>query len=215
MRKHSFLALAGVLCGCSSTSTPTAYTPYTGVDIPTAEIVAGVGCGEGGIDHYAAIVSPSSDAGSLADLFAADAGMVLGSVFACYVPNGVFESLDAATYDVWIYAYSAGLPPNLPCANATCPLQPADIATLVNDQSVPGLQALRSMKCVVTALTGAHPLANACRVLRPPALPDGSTADAAASGDAADAGAGDTGDATDVTAQADADAGDADDASLE
>src|SRR4029077_3925163 len=67
----SIAAVAGccALAGCQQSAPTTAYTPITGIEIPSAELVLGHGCGTGGqhqVYKYAAIVT-YYDAGSNQD----------------------------------------------------------------------------------------------------------------------------------------------------
>jgi hypothetical protein len=75
LRTLGLLALAGacVVAACSTTTATTAYTPITGIEIKSAALVAGFGCGTGDtqVYRYAAVVSFAPVAGTEAG---ADAG---------------------------------------------------------------------------------------------------------------------------------------------
>jgi hypothetical protein len=97
--------------------------------------------------------------------------IVAASEFACFDPSGVFVNLDGgADFDVWIFAYPAGIPADLPCSQGTCALSVDDVMTkLVNDENTAGEMALFTMLCLGTPEVGQHPAAHDCRMLRSPA----------------------------------------------
>jgi hypothetical protein len=163
-----FLALgAAALAACTTSTAATTYTPYTGVDVPTSAVTAGVGCAsadsDGGIDHYIAFLAPASDAGTPLDVNPKT--LLAAGSFACFTPNGVFENVDAsATFDVWIFAFPPGLPSGVPCDAGTCALNAADAwGRIVYDVVDAGEQPTVVLRCTAVAESGAHPAAYGCQ----------------------------------------------------
>jgi hypothetical protein len=112
-------AVLGVaLVGCpTTTTTPTIFTPVTGIEIDSASLVFGFGCGTGStqVFKYAAVVSIAPPGGG-------DAGIQTGisGVFDCFA-NATFSNLplDAGSSDftLQIFAFNeASFPPELACA---------------------------------------------------------------------------------------------------
>src|SRR5579864_3752000 len=117
------VALWGNLAGCSTSAPSTAYTPITGIQIPSAELVAGHGCGNGGhqqVYKYAAVIA-YSDAGPGEDGGGAIPGALTSAVFDCFA-DGIFSNLpqsDAgnSSFAITIYAYNlCSFPPQLACS---------------------------------------------------------------------------------------------------
>jgi hypothetical protein len=128
VRTLGLLAAAGAsaLGACTSTTTPTTYTPITGILINSGALVTGFGCGQrpGEVYRYAAVVTFQTDGGK-AGAPVTQNGMPLTNIFECWT-NGVFENLPSSdagslTFNVAIFAYDyasylrAGLPSNLGC----------------------------------------------------------------------------------------------------
>jgi hypothetical protein len=128
LRILGLLAAAGTaaMAACTTTTTTTTFTPITGIEIRSAALVAGFGCGLGAgqVFRYAAALSfaGGSDAGALVQ----QNGVPLTNIFDCFA-DGVFENLPSSdagslTFNVAIFAYNedayftAGLPANLGCA---------------------------------------------------------------------------------------------------
>jgi hypothetical protein len=194
------LGVAGAMAACSTSNTATIYTPYTGIDVPTASVIAGVGCAApdgapGGIDHWLAFLTPVPDAGNAMD--AGDAGsidpipdsgseIVAAGIFSCYTPTGTFENINAAlTYDVWVLGFPPGVPADLHCDAGTCALSGADALTLFEQ----GLQqAIVALRCTAVGESGSHPFAHDCvRFDTGAPLDSGSVPDAAGDGSTPDA----------------------------
>jgi hypothetical protein len=128
LRILGLLAAAGTaaVVACTTTTTTTTFTPITGIEIQSAALVAGFGCGTGPgqVFRYAAAVSfaGGNDAGALVQ----QSGVPLTNIFDCFA-DGVFENLPSSdagslTFNVAIFAYNeddyvtkAGLPANLGC----------------------------------------------------------------------------------------------------
>ncbi|HEV3190502.1 MAG TPA: hypothetical protein VGY54_08400, partial [Polyangiaceae bacterium] len=100
-----------LLGSCTSSTTPGASAPYTGINIDSQSLVSGFGCGTapGQVYRYLAKVDVAPEAGP------PGANIPAIGVFDCYA-NGVFENLpvsEAGSYDyvVTIYAWDkASLP---------------------------------------------------------------------------------------------------------
>ncbi len=129
----ALLFLFGSGCG-QSTTLP--YTPYSGVEIPSSDVVAGVGCGAapGQVFGYAAVLGDPSDASSPSLTPLPDgAPPVYASVFSCFT-DGAFSGVSTspgggATVELWIYAYdeakfeaAQATVADFNCGNPTCPL---------------------------------------------------------------------------------------------
>jgi hypothetical protein len=121
-RRASLSALAAsavvacVSAGCDSSTAVLSYTPYQGINIDSASLVAPFGCGTGPgqVYRYVAAVSElpatpdASDASDASRLADAGAGQVLATgVFDCFY-DGVFEGLPPppASFGVVIYAFT-------------------------------------------------------------------------------------------------------------
>lgn len=126
----ALLAAAGAsaVAACTSSTTTTTFTPITGIEIQSASLVAGFGCGTepNQVYRYVAALSFASgpDGGAVgAPVF--QSGVPLTNIFECF-SDGVFENLPTSdagslTFKVSVFAYSqgayiaAGLPSNLGC----------------------------------------------------------------------------------------------------
>ncbi len=202
---------ATALAACQTSTVATTYTPYTGIDVPTASVTAGVGCAspetDGGIDHYLAFLAPAAGAATPAAV--PPSSITAAGSFACFTPAGTFESIDAsATYDVWIFGFPAGLPSGeaVACDAGTCALNPASAwGAILYDLGDAGEVPTVALRCTAMGETGAHPFAYGCERVGGSAAVEGGVADAdlADAGDAAppDGGDGAPGDAAaDATA---------------
>jgi hypothetical protein len=105
----------GALEGCTPTAPTTSYTPVTGIEIPSADIVAGHGCGNRAPDQvykYAALVT-YGDAGCGGNANGGgDTSMspVASGVFDCFA-DGVFSNLPqsdagSSSFVISIYGYN-------------------------------------------------------------------------------------------------------------
>jgi hypothetical protein len=126
----ALLAAAGAsaVAACTSSTTTTTFTPITGIEIDSASLVAGFGCGTGENQVYryvAALNFASGLDGGAPGAAVVQSNVPLTNIFECF-SDGVFENLppsDAGslTFKVSIFAYSqsayiaAGLPANLGC----------------------------------------------------------------------------------------------------
>jgi hypothetical protein len=127
------IAMSGLsLARCTDSTPVVALTPYTGINIDSASLVSGLGCGTapGQVYRYVARVDAARDAAATA------AGFLAVAVFDCYA-DGVFENLpasDAGSYDftLTIYAWDRpSLPPSLDCDGGPCAPPSSDtLATL-------------------------------------------------------------------------------------
>ncbi len=185
------VAAAGMLAGCPAAATTTAYTPITGIDIRSASLVAGFGCGtgDGQVFRYAAFLK-------YVDGDAVRAGPAAYSgVFDCY-SDGIFSNLptdDAGSlsFFVRIIAWNqASFPAALSCdpddvpdtGFTICPGDTPDAA--LSEEGTPNW----TTTCTATQQSGVSVLA----VCAPLATPDGgsdagsddASADAPAAGDA-------------------------------
>jgi hypothetical protein len=209
-------AAAGAL-GCNSSSATSTFTPITGIEIRSADLVAGIGCGttvplDGGpgtVFRYAAVLSHATldDAGrpEVDDAGAVIGAPVFSNIFDCFA-NGVFENLPASdagslTYAISIYAYDladytrAALPPNLGCAPA------GSDASVCTPASTPLTASQVEAATYVTVCTATQqsgvPVIAVCPPLRPPGaneVPPAPGADASALDGAADGAAMESGD---------------------
>jgi hypothetical protein len=125
------LAAALLGAGCNAAATTTAYTPITGLQISSSDVVAGHGCGTGAqqVYKYAAVVSsPTADGGTPA--------FRTSGVFDCFA-DGVFSNLPSLdggnpTFVISIFAYDqASFPDALQCPANTAPC-PGDDAGAVD-----------------------------------------------------------------------------------
>lgn len=160
----SWVAAAGLgaLAGCSTSAPSSPYTPITGIDIPSADLAVGHGCGngtEGQVYRYAAVVAyddagagPDDDGGS------ANANAVASGVFDCFA-DGIFSNLpqsDAGnlSFTIAIYAYNhCSFPPMLACAMDTSAACPAEDPSVVA-QSIAMQPSNWTTTCVATQLPG-------------------------------------------------------------
>jgi len=179
----SMSGLPWLTAGCTDSSTPVALTPYTGINIDSASLISGFGCGTapGQVFRYVVRVDSAPDTG------APGAGLPAIGVFDCYT-DGVFEALplsDAGNYDfaLTIYAWDqASLPPLLDCDGGPCsPPSPDALASVA-----PG--AKWTTTCTATQQPGAVIFASCARLhLRPAEIgADASAPGADASADALD-----------------------------
>jgi hypothetical protein len=210
-------AVLGVaLVGCPSTNTTTTlFTPITGIEIDSASLVFGFGCGTGSTEvfKYAAILQfspPPPDGGdasfSLPD--GGDAGVKTGiasGVFDCFV-NAAFSNLcpdggtctpGSSSFTIQIFAFNeASFPPELAsCDPGEGGTQgPCTVASaVIHFESMANWTAV----CTATQVVGVTVPA-VCGPLVPvgaqpgqgDAGSDASASDAGSTGDAADGGAG-------------------------
>jgi hypothetical protein len=178
----SLLAIAAGAVACTTASATTVYTPVTGIQIPSATVVAGFGCGTSAdqVYRYAAVISTS--VGDAAP------SVLASSVFACFA-DGIFSNLPITTTDqtftVAIYAYDqASFPPSLDCTSSPCP---GDEAGTVDEWTG---SASWTTTCTGMEVAGITTLAT-CQPLKPTAsasTPSGGDAGGEAGGD--DAGTG-------------------------
>jgi hypothetical protein len=116
----SLLPLAAGAAACTSSTATSIYTPVTGIQIPSATVVAGYGCGTGAgqVYRYAAVISTSVND-------AAAPSILASSVFPCFA-DGVFSNLPVTVsnqqFRIAIYAYNqASFPAALDCTSSPCP----------------------------------------------------------------------------------------------
>jgi hypothetical protein len=182
--------------GCSSSSSTLAYTPYTGIDVLSSVVMAGVGCGDQGdlVFRYAVVLADPSDAGSPSLAPLPDGGPpVWASVFSCFT-NGAFASITTAPsggplVQAWIYAYDVtdfqpaqATVPAFGCLDPTCLLTLDDVRAMLQTRST------YTTTCTAMPESGDHVL-SACGSLRPtPAPSDAAAPDAPASSSSTDAG---------------------------
>jgi hypothetical protein len=119
--------VAAGLLGCpTSTSSTLVFTPITGIQIDSAQLVAGFGCGTGPgqVFQYAAVVSFAPlgpDGGVESDGDAGPLEVVTSGVFDCFA-NGILSNLPvseagSSAYTLQIFAFNeASFPPQLACA---------------------------------------------------------------------------------------------------
>ena len=156
------LAAAGptALAACTSSTTPTTFTPITGIEIASAALVAGFGCGmgPGQVYRYAAVVTYQNGLGAgEAGAPVTQSGVPLTNVFDCFA-DGVFENLPSSdagslTFKVAIFAYSfndygaAGLPASVGCP----PVPDAGNCTPSSQPVTPGQERLATLTTTCTA----------------------------------------------------------------
>jgi hypothetical protein len=195
VRILGLLAAGASVAACTSSTTATTYTPITGIEIRSAALVSGFGCGPapGQVWRYVATVSYRSGPGAgEAGAPVVQNGVPLTNIFECFA-DGVFENLPSSdagslTFTVAIFAYSqqdyerAGLPAGLACP----PVQDGGLCT-PSSQAVSSAQeglATWTTLCTATQEAGT-PVIAVCGPLEGPAAPfemgDGST-DAAGDG---------------------------------
>jgi hypothetical protein len=179
----SSLAIALGAAACTTSTTTTVYTPITGIQIPSATIVSGYGCGAGAdqVYRYAAVISaPVGDA--------ATSSVLASSVFPCF-SDGVFSNLPVSTtsaFSVAIYAFNqASFPTALDCTSSPCPGDDAGaVAAAI-------AAANWTTTCTGTEIAGVTAIAT-CPPLQPTAAaPGGSAGDSGAEGAADDGPTGD------------------------
>ena len=190
-------ALIVVLAGCPNTASTSIYTPPTGIQIDSQNLVEGIGCGPGPgqVYRYAAVIGdPEKDGG---------VGIAMGTtpitsgVFDCF-SDALFANLaqpdgGPTDYGIDIYAYDRASFPaelggceNLPL-NVSCP---GDDASVVRHYAA---QATWTTHCRDTQTQGVPQFAN-CDPLEPAPVEGGMQSDAGdattsgdASGEASDA----------------------------
>ena len=155
------LAAAGTSAlACTSSTTATTYTPITGIEIASAALVAGFGCGTGPgqVYRYAAVVSYKNGLGAgEAGAPVTQSGVPLTNIFDCFA-DGVFENLPSSdagslTFSVAIFAYSsddyakAGLPANVGCP----PVPDGGTCTPSSQPVTPAQQRLATWTTLCTA----------------------------------------------------------------
>ena len=192
----SWALLPLAAAGCSSSSSTLAYTPYTGVDVLSSGVTAGVGCGEQGdqVFRYVVLLSDPSDAGSpsLAPL-PDGAPPVWASAFSCFT-NGAFASITTSpsggpVVEGWIYAYDLA---DFQAAQATVPafacLDPTCLLTLDDVRAMLQTRSTYTTTCTAMPESGDHVL-SACGSLRPTrAMFDAATTEDSPSDSTRDAG---------------------------
>jgi hypothetical protein len=197
------LSVAVVLAGCPNTATTTLYTPSTGIQIDSQQLVAGVGCGSGPglVYRYAALVGPPATDGGLG--IQVGATPYASGVFDCF-SDALFTNLPApdggpAGFGVDIYAYDRA---SFPAELEGCEYVPSAVPCAGDDAAVVGRYESRAAwttHCTATQYQGVPQFAF-CNELMP--------ADAGTTGDAGDAGemadGGDAADGSDVAAPGDA-----------
>ena len=174
----------GTLAGCTTSAPSSPYTPITGIDIPSADLVIGHGCGNGAegqqgkVYRYAAVVAYSdAGAGQGND---GGGGMVAhavaSGVFDCFA-DGIFSNLpqsDAGnlSFTIAIYAYNqCSFPPTLACATDTSAACPAEDPNVVA-QSIAARPSNWTTTCTATQLPGVTVTAD-CLPLAPEDGEDG------------------------------------------
>ena len=162
--------MAGVAAACTTSSTTTILPPFTGIEIPVNNLIAGIGCGvtDGAstdpmVYRYAVKVSYALDGASVTTL------PTFSNIYDCFA-NGVFKNIpngpppndildfnvDVAAYD--FATYEAVQPPlpsilsSVPGADAACPPS----ISVTDDQ----MNAAKwKARCTVTELAGVPVLA--------------------------------------------------------
>jgi hypothetical protein len=187
----AWLAAPALLLGCANTAPTSPYTPVTGVQILSAEISAGHGCGLGPdqVFQYAVLVGCEADGGLAPTCPAADAGpagspFFASSVLDCF-RDALFSNLpvDSAgnqSFFFQVYAFpSTGVDGGL-----TCPVDPTANCPGQDPLAVEGAAASATWAttCTATQVSGATIIA-ACGELLP--LSPAGDADADAGTDAA------------------------------
>jgi hypothetical protein len=196
--RRSWVLLPLAAAGCSASSSTLAYTPYTGVDVLSSGVTAGVGCGEQGdqVFRYVVLLSDPSNAVSPSLTPLPDgAPPVWASVFSCFT-NGAFASITTSpsggpVVEGWIYAYdladfqaAQATVPALACPDPTCLLTLDDVRAMLQTRST------YTTTCTATPESGDHVL-SACTALRPTReMADAAASDASASDSSHDVGVG-------------------------
>jgi len=192
----SIAAVGGwcALAGCQQSAPTTAYTPITGIAIPSAELVVGHGCGTRGQEQvykYAAIVTyydagPNQESGAAADdsgvdqdaaAASEDAGdnqdsalmmpsAVTSGIFDCFA-DGVFSNLpqsDAGNLSFTIQIYAYNAC-SFPSGLA-CPQNTATHCPAEDPNSVASQPSNWTATCMATQVTGVTAIAD-CSPLEP------------------------------------------------
>jgi len=197
------VAVALALAGCPNTASTSIYTPPTGIQIDSQDLVAGVGCGPGPgqVYRYAVVLGPPERDGG-----AGTPGPAIASgVFNCY-SDAIFTNLPspdggATQFGLNIYAYDkAAFPEALggceySSLSSACPGD--DAAVVQRFES----EATWKTWCMATQFQGVPQVAQ-CGELVPTGAAAGDGGDAGETADAT--GAGDAGDAADATHASDA-----------
>ncbi len=184
------LLAAACAAACNASSTTTTFTPITGIEIRSGELVGPLGCGTGDeVFRYAAVVTYAPDAGVVSDAGAP----TWTNIFDCFA-DGVFENLPGSptgsvTFDIAIYAWTqsaydaVGLPASLGCPEGTSPSICTPSTTGLTATQTAG--AVWMAQCTATQQSGA-PVFAVCPPLEPTGvLPaEAGPADAAAGPDA-------------------------------
>jgi hypothetical protein len=201
------VSLTLALAGCPNTASTSIYTPPTGIQIDSQELVAGVGCGSGPgqVYRYAAVVTQVTDAGT---------PFVTSGVFNCF-SDALFTNLPSPDggntyYTIAIYAYDEAA---FPAALGGCEYSYLSTACPGDDASVVRRyesQATWKTTCTATQFQGVPQVAD-CGELAPAdagaGVGDGGEAGKNPDATGAD-GAADAGDASDATEAATAEASD-------
>jgi hypothetical protein len=161
----------GAMPSCTPSAPSTSYTPITGIQLPSAAIVAGHGCGTGGPDQvykYAAIVGYAVE-GGVAGGASGDGGVAITSgVFDCFA-DGLFSNLPGSdagsfSFDVAIYAYNqCSFPLELACLQNAPTACPGDASVA---ESVASHPANWRATCTASEVAGVTAIAE-CTSLEP------------------------------------------------
>ena len=190
------VAVALALAGCPNTASTSIYTPPTGIQIDSEDLVAGIGCGPapGQVYRYAAVVTQVTETGT---------PFVTSGVFNCY-SDALFTNLPSpdggsTSYSIGIFAYDSAA---FPAALGGCEYDTLSAACPGDDASVVKRyesQATWTANCTATQFPGVPQIAT-CGELKPTGAGAGDGGDA---GETADA-PGSDGDAADATHASDA-----------
>jgi hypothetical protein len=195
-----------VLAGCPNTAVTTLYTPPTGIQIDSQNLVAGVGCGPGPgqVYAYAAVVTQITDAG---------APFVTSGVFDCF-SDALFTNLPSpdggpTVYGVAIYAYDRA---SFPAELGGCAYLQSSVACPGDDASVVHhyeSQATWTTSCTATQFQGVPQFASCAPLMPADGGAGGDASEMSDGADAADASEAATpGDASDAAETATAEASD-------
>jgi hypothetical protein len=176
------LAAACAFGGCTNNVTVLAYTPITGVQIRSQDLVAGHGCGTGPGQVYAYVVVLTQDESRNVPEYS--------TVVNCY-SDGVLSNLasEAGTYAYFLYIYAydyASFPKSLACTppltNSSCPGDNVDAAILAVKAAGDAGIAPPTWTTTCTAHEyGGEPMLAHCGPLQPTAPAEASDAGAEAS----------------------------------
>jgi len=154
-------AAALALAGCPNTASTSIYTPPTGIQIDSQQLVAGVGCGPGPgqVYAYAAIVGPPEPDGGDGTSGTA----ITSGVFACF-SDALFTNLPSPDggpddFGLNIFAYDRA---SFPAELAGCENVPLTMACPGDDASVVGrykAQATWKTYCRATQYQGVPQIA--------------------------------------------------------